>query len=382
MVDEFRTSAPLEGVRVVDMATVVAGPGSARYLADFGADVIKVERPGGDSTRSMGWTLPGDSDSLFWKLINRGKRSVVLDLKDSEDRDRMLDLLEEADVLVENMRPGKLEELGLGPTVLHSRNPRLVILRVTGFGQTGPYSGRPGFATIADALSGWSDLSGEPGGAPLLPPVALADEVSSLVGAFSVMVALRHAERTGEGQAIDVNLWESMLQVMGPLPAAWAQLGYLQPRLGSGIPYTVPRGTYKCSDGTWVAISTSSESVAGRVLSLLGLSSDPRFSNFSLRFEHREELEELMGEWIASHTWEEAQNAFEEVDAAIARVYNMADIAEDPHVIARNSLIVVDGVTMQNVVARLSLTPGAVRWAGPSLGDHNDHGFRISEESQ
>ena len=372
-----RDSAPtaLDGVRVVDLATVVAGPGSARYLADFGADVIKVERPGGDATRTMGWTVPGESDSLFWKLLNRGKRAVVLDLKDSNDHERMLSLLDGAQVLIENMRPGKLEELGLGPAELHARNPRLVILRVTGFGQTGPYSSRPGFATIADALSGLSDLSGEPGGGPLLPPIALADEVTALVGAFSVMVALRHAERTGEGQVIDVNLLESVLQIMGPLPAAWAQLGYLQPRLGSGLPYTIPRGTYQCSDGAWVALSASAESVARRVVGLLGMSDDPRFADFPGRFEHREELESLMSDWIAAHTSEEALKAFEDVDAAIAPVYTMADIAADPHFAARESLILVDGVTMQNVVAGFSRTPGSIRWAGPALGEHNDEVF-------
>lgn len=359
----------LDGVRVIDLATVVAGPGAARYLADFGADVLKVERPGGDATRTMGWTLPGERDSLFWKLLNRGKRSLVLDLKNPTDRERVLSLLDGAQVLVENMRPGKLEDLGLGPAELHARNPRLVILRVTGFGQTGPYSSRPGFATIADALSGLSDISGEPDGGPLLPPIALADEITALVGAFSIMVALRHAERTGQGQVIDVSLLESMLQVMGPLPAAWEQLGYLQPRMGSGLPYTIPRGTYRCSDGVWVALSASAESVARRVLGLLDLSEDPRFADFPKRFENREELERIMREWIAAHTSQEALDAFEKVDAAIAPVYTMADIVKDPHVRARESLVKVDGITMQNVVAKLSLTPGSIRWAGPGLGE-------------
>lgn len=365
----------LDGVRVIDLATVVAGPGAARYLADFGADVVKVERPGGDATRTMGWTLPGERDSLFWKLLNRGKRSVVLDLKNPADRERALSLLDGAQVLVENMRPGKLEDLGLGPAELHARNPQLVILRVTGFGQTGPYSSRPGFATIADALSGLSDISGEPDGGPLLPPIALADEITALVGAFSIMVALRHAERTGQGQVIDVSLLESMLQVMGPLPAAWEQLGYLQPRMGSGLPYTIPRGTYRCSDGVWVALSASAESVAHRVLGLLDLSEDQRFVDFPKRFENREELERIMREWIAAHTSQEALDAFEMVDAAIAPVYTMADIVSDPHVQARESLVKVDGITMQNVVAKLSLTPGSIRWAGPELGEGEEEVF-------
>lgn len=373
--EETRPIMALDGVRVIDLATVVAGPGAARYLADFGADVVKVERPGGDATRTMGWTLPGERDSLFWKLLNRGKRSVVLDLKNPADRERALSLLDGAQVLVENMRPGKLEDLGLGPAELHARNPQLVILRVTGFGQTGPYSSRPGFATIADALSGLSDISGEPDGGPLLPPIALADEITALVGAFSIMVALRHAERTGQGQVIDVSLLESMLQVMGPLPAAWEQLGYLQPRMGSGLPYTIPRGTYRCSDGVWVALSASAESVAHRVLGLLDLSEDQRFVDFPKRFENREELERIMREWIAAHTSQEALDAFEMVDAAIAPVYTMADIVSDPHVQARESLVKVDGITMQNVVAKLSLTPGSIRWAGPELGEGEEEVF-------
>lgn len=360
----------LEGVRVIDMATVVAAPGTARYLADFGADVIKVERPGGDSTRSMGWSVPGDPDSLFWKLVNRGKKSAVLDLKDAADCDVFTELVKVSHVLIENMRPGKLEALGLGPDVLLRLNPALVVLRVSGFGQTGPYAQKAGFATIAEALSGLSDLSGEPGGGPLLPPIALTDEVTALVGSFAVMVALREAERTGQGQVVDVNLLESILQIMGPLPAAWQALRYLQPRLGSGIPYTIPRGTYRCADGVWVALSASAESVARRVLELLGVAGDPRFSDFQVRFKFREELEKLTTSWVGDRNSDEVINSFEAVDAAIARVYTMADVVGDPHLTAREALINVDGTLMQNVVARLSRTPGQVRWAGPSLDDY------------
>lgn len=369
----------LHGIRVIDMATVIAGPGAARYLADFGADVIKVEHPAGDATRLMGWTLSGEQDSLFWQLVNRGKRSVTLDLKADPDLERMLSLLDSAQVLIENMRPGKLERLGLGPEVLFRRNPALVIVRVSGFGQTGPYAQRPGFATTAEALSGLSDVSGEPDGGPLLPPIALTDEVTALVGAFATMIALRHAERTGEGQVVDISLLESMLQIMGPLPSAWAHLGYLQPRMGSGLPYAVPRGTYRCSDGRWVAVSASAESVAGRVLQLLGLAGDPRFRDFRGRFAHREALEQLTGDWIAARPAVEVLAAFEGVDAAIAPVYTQAEVAADPHVQARNCLVEVDGVIMQNVVARLSRTPGLLRGVGPALGQHNTE---IMDEGQ
>jgi crotonobetainyl-CoA:carnitine CoA-transferase CaiB-like acyl-CoA transferase len=361
----------LSGVRVVDMATVVAGPGTAKYIADFGADVIKVEAPSGDPARRLGWTAAGDQDSLFWKILGRGKRCITLDLKVPADHGRMRRLLDSADLLIENMRPGKLEALDLAPQSLLATNPKLVILRVTGFGQDGPYAMRPGFATLAEAMSGLSALSGEPDGGPLLPPIALTDEVTALAGAFAAMVALRHAERTGEGQVVDVNLLESMFQLMGPLPAAYADSGYLQPRLGSGIPYTVPRGTYRCADGVWVAISSSAETVAQRLLELLGIEKDERFTTFQDRSRNREALESKMAAYVAARTSAEVLAEFERVDAAIAPVLDMKDIVEDPHYHHRRALVEVDGVLMQNVVARLSRTPGRIRHAGRPLGADN-----------
>jgi crotonobetainyl-CoA:carnitine CoA-transferase CaiB-like acyl-CoA transferase len=362
----------LEGLRVIDMATVFAGPGTARHLADFGASVVKVEAPGGDGVRRMGWFPPEGGDSYTWKLVGRGKRCVVLDLKSPSGLAAMLRLLDDADVLIENFRPGTLERLGLGPEVLHARRPGLVILRVTGFGQDGPYAQRPGFATMAEAMSGFAAINGEPDGPPLLPPIALTDEVAALAGAFAVMVALRHRDRTGEGQVIDVNLLESMLQMMSALPSASAHLGYEQPRLGSGIPYTVPRGTYQCSDGEWIAISTSAESVAHRVLELIGVGDDERFASFEGRASHREELDAIVAKWIAARTAPEVFAAFEAAQAAIAPVYRMGDLLADPHVIARDVMIEVDGIRMQGATARLSRTPAVVRHAGRSLGADTD----------
>ena len=359
---------PLSDVRVIDMATIIAGPGAARHLADFGADVIKVEAPGGDATRRLGWTEPGGDDSYFWKLAGRGKRSIVLDLKHPKGHEAMLRLVDTADVLVENMRPGKLEGLGLAPDLLHERNPRLVILRVTGFGQSGPYSSRPGFATVVEAMSGLSAISGVPDGQPLLPPVAITDEVTGMIGAFSVMVALRHADRTGEGQVIDLSLLESTLQLMGPLPSAYAHLGYLQPKLGAGLPWTVPRGTYQCADGAWVALSCSSDAVAGRVLDLIGVAGDPRFATLQDRFNNREEMETLVADWVSTRTSEEVLARFLEVDAAIAPVCTMADVVTDRQTRYRETIIEVDGVRMQGVAPRLSVSPGAVRFAGRPLG--------------
>ncbi|HEU5149647.1 MAG TPA: CoA transferase [Iamia sp.] len=363
--DERFADGPLTGMRVVDCSTVVAGPGCARYLGDFGADVVKVERPdGGDTTRAMGWRDPADDVTLWWKYEGRNKRSVVLDLKDPDDLDLMRRLLATADVLVENFRPGTLERLGLAPATLLAANPRLVITRVTGFGQDGPYAGRPGFATIAEAMSGFAGVNGEPDGGPLLPPIALTDEITAVAAAFATLAAVH----SGVGQVVDVNLYESLLQMMGPLPGAKALLDYDQPRLGSGIPYSVPRGTYRARDGRWVAISTSAESVAQRVMALIGLGGDPRVASFSARVENRALVDDTLSAWVAARDADDVLAAFEEAHAAAAPVHTMGDILADPHLAARDALPVLDGVPMQGLIARLSATPGRLRWAGRPLG--------------
>jgi crotonobetainyl-CoA:carnitine CoA-transferase CaiB-like acyl-CoA transferase len=363
---------PLDGVRVVELATVIAGPGTGKYLADFGADVIKVEAPNGDPARRMGWIGPNEVDSYFWKLVNRNKRTISLDLKTPQSEQTLWALLADANVLIENMRPGKLEALGFSPDELLRRNPGIVILRVSGFGQDGPYAQHPGFATIAEALSGLASLLGEPDGPPLLPPIAVTDEVTALVGAFATLAALRHAEKTGEGQVVDVSLLESMFQIMGPLVSAFAHMGYIQPRLGSGIPYTVPRGTYRCADGKWVAISSSADSVAARVLDLVGLTGDGRFTTFQARGANREALEDIVRTWVAARQSEEVMREFRRVDAAIAPVYDMSDIFRDEHFRARQMITEVGGVAMQSVVARLSKTPGALRYPGRPFNADQD----------
>jgi crotonobetainyl-CoA:carnitine CoA-transferase CaiB-like acyl-CoA transferase len=356
---------PLADLRVIDCSTLIAAPGCARYLADFGADVIKVERPdGGDSIRGLGWRDPGDGETLWSKLENRNKRCITIDLKSDAGKERFLELCAGADVLIENFRTGTLERLGLGPDALHARNPRLVITRVSGFGQDGPYASRPGFATLAEAMSGFAAVNGEPDGPPLLPPIALADDVTALAAAFATMVAVH----SGVGQVVDVSLLDAMLQIMGPLPMLWGTLGQLQPRLGAGLPYSVPRGTFRCRDGQWVAISTSSEPIAARVMELVGLGTDPRVATSRDRAAHREVVDGAVADWIGARDLDEVLAGFHDADAAIAPVLTMADLAVDPHVQARESLTELDGVLMQNVVARLSKTPGRLRWAGRPLG--------------
>jgi crotonobetainyl-CoA:carnitine CoA-transferase CaiB-like acyl-CoA transferase len=355
---------PLDGLRVLDAATVLAGPSCARYLADFGADVIKVERPdGGDTWRRVGWVDPRDGVGLWWKYTNRNKRCIALDLKDDDDRAVFLRLVDDAHVLVENFRPGTLERLDLGPDVLLQRNHRLVVTRVTGFGQDGPYAQRPGFATLAEAMSGFAAVNGEHDGGPLLPPIALTDEVTGLTAALATMVALH----SGVGQVVDVNLLESMFQLMGPLPAAYRLHGFLQERSGSSLPYTVPRGTFRCADGAWVAVSTSAESVAARVMDLVGLGDDERFATFTGRVEHRDELEAAVAAWIAARPQAEVLAAFDAAHAAAAPVLTMADISQDPHYAARGALAEVEGTPMQGLVARLSATPGRLAWTGRPL---------------
>ncbi|MCE9621919.1 MAG: CoA transferase [Actinomycetia bacterium] len=360
---------PLADLRVIDLSTVLAGPNCARYLADFGAQVIKIERPdGGDSLRNMAWRDPRDGEGMWWKLVNRNKRTIALDLKDAADVAVLRELVADASVLVENFRPGTLERLGLGPDVLHEINPKLVITRVTGFGQTGPYASRPGFATIAEVMSGLSAISGLPDGQPLLPPIALTDEVTGLVAAFATMVALH----SGVGQVVDVSLLESMFQLMGPLITRYRLTGEQQQRLGAGLPYSVPRGTYECSDGKWVGLSASSDSVAARVLRVLGVDGDARFATFHARMEHREELETVMSDWCRRHPQAEVLATFSAAEAAIGPVMDMAAISADPHYAARQAIVDLEGTPMQGLLAKLSATPGALRWQGRGLDADGD----------
>jgi crotonobetainyl-CoA:carnitine CoA-transferase CaiB-like acyl-CoA transferase len=363
-------SGPLSDIRVLDISTVLAGPNCARYLADFGADVIKVERPDtGDSLRGMAWRDPRDGTGLWWKLVNRNKRNIALDLKNAEDRELFLRLLDDANVLVENFRPGTLERLDLHPDALIARNPKLVIVRVSGFGQDGPYAKRPGFASIAESMAGLAAISGEPDGPPMLPAIALTDEVTGITAAFAAMVALH----SGVGQVVDVNLLTTIFQMMGPVISLFKLSGELQPRLGSELPYTVPRGVYQCVDGKWVGVSASSDTVAARVMKILGLETDERFTTFVGRMDNRELLQELMGQWCATRTRDEVVSIFEEAEAAVGPVFDMSDIATDPHYAARNMIQIVGDTPMQGLIAALSKTPGVLRDEGHALdADHDD----------
>jgi len=363
-------AAPLSDLRVVDISTVLAGPNCARYLADFGADVIKVERPDtGDSLRGMAWRDPRDGEGLWWKLVNRNKRNIALDFKNEDDLALLRKLLDDAHVLVENFRPGTLERLGLAPDELLKRNPKLVIVRVSGFGQDGPYASRPGFASIAESMAGLAAVSGDPNGPPMLPAIALTDEATGIAAAFATMVALH----SGVGQVVDVNLLTTVFQIMGPVISLYKLSGQLQPRLGSGLPYSVPRGVYQCNDDKWVGVSASSDSVAARVMTVLGVGDDTRFATFTGRTENRDELEALMVAWCAQRTRDEVVATLAQADAAVGPVFDMADIAIDEHYAARQMIETVGTTPMQGLLASLSHTPGVLRWEGRALdADHED----------
>ena len=366
----------LSGVRVLDAATLFAGPLAATLLADYGAEVIKIEHPKGDPVRSHG--AQRDGVGLWWKMLGRGKKSMTLYLGSPEGQELFRRLAADADVLIENFRPGTLERWGLGPDELKKTNPGLVTARVTGFGQFGPYSKRPGFGTLAEAMSGFAAITGEPDGPPTLPPFGLADGIAALTTAFAVMTALRAREATGEGQVVDLAIIEPILTLLGPQIITYDQLGELQARTGNRSHNNAPRNTYRTRDGSWVAISTSAQSIAERVMRLVGrpeLIDEPWFATGAERARHADVLDEAVGSWIARRDRDEVVRAFEDAQAAVAPVYDAADVMADPQFAALGSIATVPDdelgpVKMQNVLFRLSRTPGRIASAGPPLGAH------------
>ncbi len=372
-------SGPLVGKRVIDLATVVAGPLAATLLGDFGADVLKIEHPRGDPLRTHGYQK--DGHGLWWKMLSRNKLAVTLNLSRPEGQQLLLRLVETADVLVENFRPGVMERWGLGYERLAERNPGLVMLRMTGFGQFGPYASRPGFGTLAESMSGFAAMTGEPTGAPTLPPFGLADGIAGLAGAYAALLALYHRDaREGRGQVIDLAIIEPILTVLGPQLTWFDQLGVIQPRTGNRSVNNAPRNTYRTRDGRWVAISTSSNSVAERVLRLVGrpeFLDEPWFGSGSGRVEHADELDQAVSNWIAERDFDEVMRAFEEASAAAAPIYDASQIFADPQFAALKSIVSVDDedlgpMRMQNVIFRLLDTPGRIRFAGRRLGQDNE----------
>ena len=373
------SAAPLDGVRVLDVSTLFAGPLAATFLGDFGADVIKVEHPlKPDASRGHGPAK--DGVNLWWKTLGRNKRTVTLNLGQADGAAVLLELVRTADVLIENFRPGTLERWGLGPDALLAANPALVIARVTAFGQFGPYSARPGFGSLAEAMSGFAALTGEPDGPPTLPPFGLADGIAALATSYAVMVALRSAEATGRGQVVDMAIIEPILMLLGGQITAFDQLGTVQARTGNRSVNNAPRNVYRTADDEWVAISTSSQSIAERVMSLVGrpeLVDEPWFSSGHSRAQHADELDEAVASWVAARPTAVVLEEFERAQAAVAPVYDVRGILADPQYAALGTVQTVDdeelgAVKMQNVLFRLSETPGAIRFSGRPHGHDTD----------
>jgi crotonobetainyl-CoA:carnitine CoA-transferase CaiB-like acyl-CoA transferase len=377
--DPAETSGPLAGLRVLDLGTVYAAPITAMLLGDFGAEVIKIEHPKGDPARTHG--RGKDGHGLWWKVIARNKRTVTLNFSTAEGQDILRRLVAQADVVIENFRPGVMEKWGLGPDDLLAVNPGLVMLRVTGFGQTGPYAKRRAFGTLAEAMSGLAHQTGQEDGPPTLPPFGLADGVSGVSGAFAVMLALYHRDVTGgRGQAIDLALLEPLLGILGPGPSVYDQLGIIAGRHGNRSPSNAPRNAYLTRDDRWVAISASATSIAERVMHLVGrpdIAEKPWFASAGERVQRAEMIDRPVAQWIRERPFTEVVEAFQAAGAALAPIYDMGQLMEDPHVLARETVTTIEDedlgpLKMQNLFFRMGATPGAIRHGGRRLGQDTE----------
>ncbi len=376
---------PLEGLKVVDAATLFAGPLAGTILGDFGADVIKVEHPAkGDPARTHGPSK--DGISLWWAMLGRNKRTVTLNMGKPEGAEVAKQLLAEADVFIENFRPGTRERWGLGPEVMHAINPRLVIARVTGFGQFGPYSSRPGFGTLAESMSGFASITGWPDGPPTLPPFGLADGISAFTCSQAIMTALYERDKpngSGKGQVIDLAIIEPIVTILGPQPTIYDQTGVIQGRTGNRSVNNAPRNTYKSRDDKWIAISTSAQSIAERVLTLVGhpeVLDEPWFASGAERAKHADLLDGYVGSWIGERDADEVIREFEAAQAAVAQIYTIKEVFEDPQYQALDTITTVEDpdlgpVRMQNVWYRLSETPGGINWTGRKMGADTNEVF-------
>lgn len=383
--EEERTRGPLAGLRILDLSTVVAGPFAAGLLADYGADVIKVEMPGaGDALRAL--APHKDGVPLWWKVTNRNKRGITLDLRRAEGRDVLARLVPGCDVLVENFRPGTLDRWGITGDWLRGLNSRLTILRMTGFGQTGPYRDRPGFARVFEAMSGFTSICGEEGGAPMHLGYPISDAVGGLFGAIGVLAALLQlkGDPSRHGQEIDCSITEAMLRVLEFLPIEYDQLGAVRARSGNRSQYAAPGNVYRTADGRWASIAASTQSIFARLCAALGLESllaDPRFADNPARVANRDALDAAVGGAIVRLSLADLRERLERHEVGFSPIHDIADVFADPHLAAREAIVTVGDpelgpVRMQGVVPRFSDTPGTVHAAGPALGEHNESVYR------
>ncbi|PIA67539.1 CaiB/BaiF CoA transferase family protein [Pseudomonas sediminis] len=378
MTQNNTSNMALQGLKVIEMGQLIAGPFASKLLGEFGADVIKIEPPGvGDPLRK--WRKIKDGTSLWWHVQSRNKRSLTLDLKQAEAQDIVRKLVAEADVLVENFRPGTLEGWGLGYDALKAINPRLIMLRISGYGQTGPYRDLPGFGVIGEAMGGLRHLSGYPGQAPVRVGISIGDSLSSLYGVIGVLLALQERARSGEGQEIDVALYESVFAMMESLIPEYDAFGYIREPAGSALPGITPSNSYPCNDGSYVLIAGNGDSIYKRLMSLIGrddLGNDPRLAQNDGRSQHAELIDGAIAEWTAQRGRDEVIEALKGARVPAGYPYTAADIVQDPHYLARQMIeqvqTSVGPLKVPGVLPKLSRTPGRIGTGGPQLGEHND----------
>jgi formyl-CoA transferase len=373
---DAKARGPLQGIRVLDLSRLFAGNVLTQILGDFGAEVIKVEPPEGDTLRA--WQTNGIA--THWKIYARNKKSLALDLRKPAAIDLLRQLVPTATLLIESFRPGVLEKMGLAPATLHVLNPKLVIVRISGWGQDGPYAQRPGFGTIIEGMSGFASFNGFADREPVLPPMYLADGVAGLYGASAVMIALREAERNGgAGQVIDLPLLDPLFSILSPQAANYRLTGKVKPRTGSRSTNSAPRNVYRCRDDKYVALSASTQGMAERLFRAMGraeLIDDPHFRTNEHRVRNAAKLDALIGEFMGRYTQAEAVAFFEKAEVTVGPIYDVSQIVEDPHFIERE--IIADypdremtALPMHHVVPRLAGTPGSIRTPAPQLGEHN-----------
>jgi formyl-CoA transferase len=373
------SGGPLSGLKVIELGQLIAGPFAAKTLSDFGADVVKIEPPdGGDPLRQ--WRLVKDGTSVWWQVQSRNKRSVGLDLKTPEAQDIVRRLANQADVLIENFRPGAMEGWGLGPEVLLAQNPRLIMLRVSGYGQSGPYRDRPGFGVVAEAMSGLRHLTGEPGRVPVRVGVSIGDTLASLHGVIGILMALHERNRSGQGQVIDVALYEAVFNCMESLLPEYSAFGAVRGPAGSALPGIAPTNAYACADGGYALVAGNGDSIFKRLMQCIGrpdLAQDPGLAKNAGRVQRVEEIDAAIGAWTATMSVDQVLTALEQAQVPSGKIYTVADIAADPHYAARGMLGQVtldDGsaVSVPGFVPKLSRTPGGHRRNAPALGQDTD----------
>jgi succinyl-CoA:(S)-malate CoA-transferase subunit B len=376
---------PLEGVRVIDVSTFISGPFATTQLAEFGAEVIKLELPVvGDPLRKFGTVTP-NGDTLPWLSECRNKKSATLDLRKPEGAELLKRMCAEADILVENFQPGTMEKWGIGWDVLHAVNPRLIMVRISGYGQTGPYSGRPGFGRIGNAFGGLSYLAGYPDRPPVTPGSAtIPDYLSGIYGAMGAMLAMEARRKTGRGQVVDIGLYEPVFRILDELAPAFQHKGYVRERMGPGTVNVVPHSHYPTKDNRWIAIACTSDKIFARLAAAMGapeLGDDGKWGTIRQREAARAEVDAYVGAWTSRFTRDELLAACEEAQVPCGPVYAIDEIFEDPHYKARGNILMMQDprigeLAIPNLVPRLSETPGEVKWLGPAMGEHNQEIYR------